>query len=117
MPSGPVTESSALETILTFLLMFVILCVVTGAKEKGVIVSTAVGTEVGLEALFAGPIAGTSMNSARSFGPALVTGHLDSLWIYLLAPVIGASLAILGCRCIQEPGCCCAPQSSQGELS
>ena len=95
MPSGPVTESSALETILTFLLMFVILCVVTGAKEKGVIVSTAVGTEVGLEALFAGSIAGTSMNTACLFGPTLVAGHLDIPWIYLLTPDLGGSLAVL----------------------
>ena len=117
LPSGLLLQSFVLEVILTFILMFVILCVSMGAKEKGVMAGAAVGAVVGLEALFAGPISGASMNPARSFGPALVTGHLDSLWIYLLAPVIGASLAILGCRCIQEPGCCRAPQSSQEELS
>jgi len=117
LPSGPVLQSFVLEIILAFLLMFVILCVSTGDKEKGGMAGAAVGAVIGLEALFAGPISGASMNSARSFGPALVTGHLDTLWIYLLDPVIGASLAILGCRCIQKPGCCRAPQSLQEELS
>ncbi len=116
MPSGPVTESSAVETILTLLLMFVILCVVTGAKEKGVIVGTAVGAVVGLEALFAGPIAGTSMNSARLFGPTLLAGHLDSLWTYLLAPDLGGSLAVLVYRSVQEPGYCCTLQPSREEI-
>ncbi len=116
LPSGPVLQSFMLEVILTFFLMFVILCVSTGAKEKGAMAGAVVGAVVGLEALFAGPISGASMNPARSLGPALVTGHLDSLWIYLLAPVIGAYLAVLGCRCVQEPGCCRSPQPSQEQF-
>ncbi len=116
LPSGSVFQSVVLEVILTFLLMFVILCVSTGAKEKGFMTGAAVGAVVGLESLFAGPISGASMNPARSFGPALVTGDMDSLWIYFLAPVIGSYLAVLGCRCIQKPGCCCSPQSPQEDL-
>jgi aquaporin NIP len=66
-----------------------------------------VGAVVALEALFGGPISGASMNPARSLAPALVSMHLDSLWIYLTAPVLGACVSVLACRCVQEPGCCC----------
>ena len=110
-------ESFVLEVILTFFLMFVILCVSMGAKEKGVMAGAAVGAVVGLEALFAGPISGASMNPARSFGPALVAGHLENIWIYVFAPLLGTYLAVLGCRCVQVSGCCCAPQPSQEKLS
>jgi len=117
LPSGLLLQSFVLEVILTFFLMFVILCVSMGAKEKGVVAGAAVGAVVGLEALFAGPISGASMNPARSFGPALVAGHLENIWIYVFAPLLGAYLAVLGCRCVQESGCCCVPQSSQEEVS
>ena len=66
--------------------MFVILSVSTGAKEKGVLAGVAVGAVIALEALFAGPISGASMNPARSLAPAVVSLRLDSLWIYLTAP-------------------------------
>jgi aquaporin Z len=56
--------------------------------------------------MFAGPICGASMNPARSLAPALVSGHLDHLWLYLLAPVIGALLAVPLCVGVREPGCC-----------
>ncbi len=105
-PAGSVSQSFILEAILTFLLMFVILNVSTGAKEKGLLNGAAIGAVVALEALFAGPICGASMNPARSLGPALVTGHMSGLWIYLTAPVLGAYLAHLGCRCVREKGCC-----------
>jgi aquaporin NIP len=88
--------------------MFVILSVATGAKEKGIMAGVAVGGVIGLEALFAGPICGASMNPARSLAPAVVAGQLDGLWIYLLAPVLGAGLAVLTCRSIHERPCCCA---------
>ena len=106
LPAGSGTQSFVLELILTFLLMFVILNVSTGAKEKGITAGIAVGAVIALEALFAGKICGASMNPARSLAPALVSGHLEHLWIYLVAPVAGASLAIFGCRSCQEPGCC-----------
>ncbi|HEX4591069.1 MAG TPA: aquaporin, partial [Gemmataceae bacterium] len=88
-------------------LMFVILSVSTGAKEKGITAGIAIGSIIGLEALFAGPISGASMNPARSLAPALVAGRLDSLWVYLTAPVLGAWLSVGVCRCVQEKPCCC----------
>ena len=107
-PAGPVLQSFVLEVVLTLLLMFVILSVSTGAKEKGVMAGVAVGGVVGLEALFAGPVCGASMNPARSLGPALVSWHLEHLWVYLLAPPLGAALAVLACRSVHEHPCCCA---------
>lgn len=95
-----------LEVVLTFFLMFVILGVATGAKEKGVMAGVAVGATVALAALFGGPISGASMNPARSLGPALVSGELGGLWIYLVCPVVGAALAVLACRGVREEGCC-----------
>jgi aquaporin Z len=106
LPQGPWWQSFVLEIILMFLLMFVILNVSTGAKEKGIMAGAAIGGAVALEALFAGPICGASMNPARSLAPAVVSGEVQHIWIYILAPVTGAILAILGCRCIQEEGCC-----------
>ena len=90
IPTGPQLQSFVLELILTALLMFVILGVSTGAREKGITAGIVVGSVIGLEAMFAGPICGASMNPARSLGPAVVSLHLQSLWIYLLAPTLGA---------------------------
>jgi aquaporin Z len=106
VPAGSLAQSFVLEMILTFFLMFVILSVSTGAKEKGVMAGAAIGAVVGLEALFAGPISGASMNPARSLAPALVVWHLEYVWIYVFASIIGAGLAVAGCRCVQPPGCC-----------
>ncbi len=106
LPAGHPLQSFVLEAVLTFLLMFVILSVSTGSKEKGVLAGVAVGSVIALEALFAGPISGASMNPARSLAPALVSLRLDNLWVYLTAPVLGACAGVLACRCVQEPGCC-----------
>jgi aquaporin Z len=106
LPSGSVTQSFVLEFILTFFLMFVILGVSTGAKEKGITAGIAVGAIIGLEAMFAGPICGASMNPARSLAPALVSGHVASLWIYLTAPILGAIAAVFTCCGIRDAGCC-----------
>ena len=94
LPAGPWYQSFILELVLTAILMFVILCVSTGSKETGVMAGIAIGGVIGLEALFAGPICGASMNPARSLAPALVSGHLDFVWIYIAAPIIGAALSI-----------------------
>lgn len=94
LPAGSQGQSFALEAVLTALLMFVILCVSTGPKEVGVMAGIAVGGVIGLEALFAGPISGASMNPARSLAPALVSGHLHALWVYLAAPMAGAAAAV-----------------------
>jgi len=106
IPTGPIFQSFGLEIILSSLLMFVILNVSVGAKETGVMAGVAIGAVVGLEALFAGPITGASMNPARSLAPAIVSGNLHLLWIYLVAPFLGAYLGIWGCRCVQEKDCC-----------
>ena len=111
LPAGSVAQSFVLEIVLTFILMWVILSVSTGAKEKGITAGIAVGSVIGLEAMFAGPISGASMNPARSFGPALVSLHFEDLWIYLVAPVLGALAAVPVCRIIC-PEKCCQPSSS-----
>jgi aquaporin NIP len=95
MPRGSELQSFVLETILTFFLMFVIIQVATGSKEQGMFAGLAIGSTVLLEAMFAGPICGASMNPIRSLSPAVVSGHLEHLWLYLTAPVLGAVLAIL----------------------
>jgi len=107
LPAGSAMQSFVLEFILTFLLMFVILNVSTGAKEKGVTAGIAVGAIIGLEALFAGPVSGASMNPARSLAPAVMSGQFRELWIYLLAPALGALAAVPACLCIREA--CCRP--------
>ena len=86
--------------------MLVILNVSTGAKEKGITAGIAVGSVIALEAMFAGPICGASMNAARSLAPAVVSGNLEHLWIYLVAPLLGGWAAVLACRCVREKGCC-----------
>jgi aquaporin Z len=106
LPAGPAEQSFALEIVLTLLLMFVILSVSTGAQEKGITAGIAVGSVIALAALFAGPICGASMNPARSLAPAVVSGHVESLWVYLTAPVLGALLAVPACRCVHEAPCC-----------
>lgn len=94
LPSGSVGQSFWLEVILTAMLMMTVLSVSTGAKEKGVTAAIAIGGVVGLEALFAGPICGASMNPARSLGPALMSGQTQHLWVYLVATTLGAVLAV-----------------------
>lgn len=94
LPAGSEMQSWVLEFILTFLLMFVIVHVATGSKEQGMFAGLAIGCVVLLEAMFAGPICGASMNPARSFAPALVSGHVEHLWVYLTAPVLGATAAV-----------------------
>jgi aquaporin Z len=108
VPAGPGVQSFILEFVLTVLLMFVILSVSTGAKEKGITAGIAVGAVIAFEAMFAGPISGASMNPARSLAPAVVSNQLGSLWVYLIAPVLGAAAAVLMCRCIHERPCCSA---------
>src|SRR2546423_12141229 len=106
LPAGPPWQSFVLEFLLTATLMFVILGVSIGAREKGITAGIVVGSVIALEAMFAGPICGASMNPARSLGPAVVSFHLQSLWIYLLAPTLGALGGVLACRCVRERGCC-----------
>jgi aquaporin Z len=101
LPAGAWWQSFVLEVLLTALLMFVILCVSTGEKEKGIMAGAAVGAVIALEALFAGPICGASMNPVRSVAPAVVSGHLEHLWIYIAAPVLGAAAGVGGWLCVR----------------
>ena len=91
LPAGTALQSFILEFILTFFLMLVIINVATGSKEQGMFAGLAIGAVVLLEAMFAGPVCGASMNPARSVSPAVVSGHLENLWIYIVAPVAGAA--------------------------
>ena len=106
LPADTAMQSFILEVILTFLLMFVIIKVSTGSKEIGTMAGIAIGGVVCLEAMFAGPITGASMNPARSIAPAIFSGNFEHLWLYILAPILGALLAILACRVIKGKECC-----------
>lgn len=94
LPAGTEIQSFILEFILTFFLMLVIINVATGSKEQGMFAGLAIGSIILLEAMFAGPICGASMNPARSISPAFISGHTEHLWIYIVAPVSGAAFAI-----------------------
>lgn len=114
LPGVDLLRTFVMEVLLSFLLMFVILNVSTGHMEKGIMAGVAVGGTVALEALLGGPVTGASMNPARSLGPALVAFNLQSLWIYLLAPVVGMFLAHPTCRWIQGGECCGVSSESEG---
>lgn len=98
IPTGNDIQSFVLEVLLTFFLMLVIINVATGSKEQGMFAGVAIGAVVGLEAMFAGPVCGASMNPARSIAPAVMSGHYEHLWIYIAAPILGAALAIPLCK-------------------
>lgn len=100
-PAGSAWQSFALEAILTAVLAFVILRVSSGSKEVGTMAGIAVGGVIALEALFAGPISGASMNPARSVAPAVLSGELTSLWVYLTAPPLGAAAGVACWRALQ----------------
>ncbi|MGZ4164309.1 MAG: MIP/aquaporin family protein [Tumebacillaceae bacterium] len=95
-------QSFGLEFILTFALMMVILGSAIHGKAVKSFAGVAIGATVGLEAMFAGPICGASMNPARSLAPAVVSGVLDHQWIYLVATVLGAVVATLIYKTIHE---------------
>lgn len=94
LPAGLWYQSFVLEFILTAILMFVILRVSSGSKESGIMAGAAIGVTIGLEAMLAGPVCGASMNPARSLAPALVSGTLAHLWIYVVATTLGAAFAV-----------------------
>jgi MIP family channel proteins len=112
LPAGPALQSWVLEFILTLMLMVVILSVSTGSKEKGILAGVAVGAVITLEAMFAGPVSGASMNPARSLAPAAVAGQLEHLWVYLTAPVAGALAGVVVCGVMHGPTGCCHPEST-----
>ena len=106
IPTVDVGRAFVLELLLTFFLMVVIINVSTGSKEIGVVAGIAVGAVVLLEALFAGPITNASMNPARSLAPNIISGNIKNLWLYMVAPVLGALLAVASCKLVKDENCC-----------
>ena len=95
LPSGSQGQSFLWELVMSFFLMFVIMAVATDTRAVGEAAAIAIGGTIALDAMFGGPISGASMNPMRSLGPALVSGELHALWLYVVAPVAGASLGAL----------------------
>jgi MIP family channel proteins len=106
LPTVGLGSTFVYEVVLTAFLMFVIMAVATDTRAVGAAAAIAIGGTVGLDALFGGPITGASMNPARSLGPALVSGELSDLWLYLLAPLAGAALGALAYQLVrgEHPG-------------
>lgn len=102
LPSGPWLQSAILEFILSFILMMVILSSAVHAKASKSFAGIAIGGTVALEAMFGGPVSGASMNPARSLGPALASGHLEFLWIYIVWTTMGAITAAYVYRILHE---------------
>jgi glycerol uptake facilitator-like aquaporin len=104
LPSGSQGQSFLWELVLSFFLMFVIMAVATDTRAVGEAAAIAIGGTIGLDAMFGGPISGASMNPMRSLAPALVSGNLHALWLYILAPILGTSLGALTYQLIRaEP--------------
>jgi MIP family channel proteins len=101
LPTVGVGSALVYEAALTAFLMFVIMAVATDTRAVGAGAAIAIGGTVGLDALFGGPITGASMNPARSIGPALVSGELHDLWIYIAAPLVGATIGALAYQLVR----------------
>jgi len=117
LPSGSQGQAFLWEMLLTFFLMFVIMAVATDTRAVGEAAAIAIGGTVALDAMFGGPITGASMNPARSIGPALVSGNLHALWLYVVAPIVGASLAALAYQFVRgehpQPAAHAAPADAE----
>jgi aquaporin NIP len=104
LPAGSDGQAFLWEAVLTFFLMFVIMAVATDSRAVGEAAAIAVGATVGLDAMFGGPVTGASMNPARSLGPAIAATDFRAVWVYLLAPCVGAVAAALAYRALRaEP--------------
>jgi aquaporin Z len=93
LPSIPMGKALAVESLLSFGLMFVIMAVATDRRVPDGFAAVGVGLTVGFCALMGGPLTGASMNPARSFGPALVGRLWDGHWVYWVAPITGMLVA------------------------
>ncbi len=102
LPRGSILQSFAFEFILTFILMLIICASAVHAKAVKSFAGLAIGFTVGLEAMFAGPICGASMNPARSIAPALISWNLEHLWAYVIATISGAIFAVLVYKVLKE---------------
>ncbi|KAG6546239.1 hypothetical protein Mapa_012278 [Marchantia paleacea] len=96
VPVGSAAQSFALEIIITFILMFVVAAVATDTRAVGELAGIAVGSTVGMNAIFAGPISGASMNPARSIGPAVAANNYKHIWVYIVGPILGAIFGAWG---------------------
>ena len=101
LPFGSARQSFVLEIVLTFMLMFVITSVATDVRAVGQAAALAIGGTIGLEALFAGPISGASMNPARSLAPALVSWTWTDQWLYIAGPALGAVAGVLAYQLVR----------------
>ncbi len=101
LPSGSQGQSFLWELVMSFFLMFVIMAVATDTRAVGEAAAIAVGGTIALDAMFGGPISGASMNPMRSLAPALISGDLHALWLYIVAPVVGTSLGALTYRFVR----------------
>jgi aquaporin NIP len=103
LPSGSNAQSFLWELVMSAFLMFVILAVATDTRAVGEAAAIAIGGTILLDAMFGGPISGASMNPMRSAGPAIVSGDLHALWIYILAPILGTSIGALAYQFVRAP--------------
>jgi len=97
-------QALAMETLLTFGLVSVILGTASGAQNIGIIGALGVGAYIGLAGLWGSPISGASMNPARTFGPDLVSGTWTGFWVYIVGPILGACIAVLCAYVLRGPG-------------
>jgi aquaporin NIP len=104
VPTVAVGRAFLYELLLTALLMFVIMAVATDTRAVGQAAAIAIGGTIGLDALFGGPVTGASMNPARSFGPALVSGTWTDFWVYVAGPIAGAALGALAYQLVRGSG-------------
>lgn len=109
-------QAFALELLLTLGLVSVILGTASGAKNIGTNAALAVGAYVAMAGMWAAPIAGASMNPARSFGPALVGGEWRSWWVYVIGPFAGGLLAVAVAWLLRGPPSSAGDQAAQGDL-
>jgi MIP family channel proteins len=106
LPSGSAAQSFLWEAVMSAFLMFVVMAVATDTRAVGEAAAIAIGGTIALDALFGGPISGASMNPMRSLGPALVSGDLHALWVYLVAPLVGAAVGAVAYQYVrgEDPG-------------
>jgi aquaporin NIP len=102
LPSGSEGQSFLWELVMSAFLMFVVLAVATDTRAVGEAAAIAIGGTIGLDAMFGGPISGASMNPARSIGPALVSGNVHALWVYIAAPIVGATIGGLAYQFVRR---------------
>lgn len=101
LPSGSQAQSFVWELVMSAFLMLVVLSVATDTHAVGEAAAIAIGATVALDAMFGGPISGASMNPIRSLAPALVSGDLHALWLYIAAPILGTSLGGVGYQLVR----------------